>query len=115
LDANTVEQACRLIEEVDIYRPLVMRAPLVKEPITTPSGKVVGERFVPNPAEKMLRRAETALRGVLTDLAFTPTARSRLGLAQVKAQTKLEGLLQARTSRVAPKVVDSTPVYADEG
>ena len=93
LDYAVVELAARSFDEVRAYRDILAKGSLLQEPITTASGKVVGTRFVPNPAEMMLRRAERQLERWLVELAIPPIARARLGLVQVKAQSKLEALM----------------------
>lgn len=47
-------------------------------------------------ARKALRELDKQIHGQLSTLGFDPAARSRLGLAEVKAATKLEQLRQAR-------------------
>lgn len=107
LDAVQLEQACRLVDEIEEWRPVVRRAPILREPITTPTGTIVGEKWVVNPLEGVLRRGEATLRGILSDLGFNPTARAKLGVAQVKAASRLEELLENRRSRMASEVVDT--------
>lgn len=46
-----------------------------------------------------VRDARKQVMDLLSRLGFDPTARSALGLAEVKAQSKLEGLLADRASR----------------
>lgn len=115
MDPVSVERVCRLADECARLDKLAA-VPMVREPIITPSGLLVRDddgkpmyHWAPNPACKLLRSAEVALRGFLADLGFSPTARARMGLAQVKAQSKLEEMLaNARDARMAPKVVDTT-------
>ena len=100
LDRALVEQTCRLYDEIGLYRrEIAKNGPLLKEPISTPSGHVIGERLVPNPAVKLLRDAEKAWTANLVLLGLPPTERARLGLTQVKAQSKLEKLSAARAKR----------------
>lgn len=47
-----------------------------------------------------LRKLDKQIVALLSELGFTPTARSRLGLAEVKAQTKVEQLRAAREERL---------------
>jgi hypothetical protein len=47
---------------------------------------------------KALRDVEKHMTQWVQDLGFSPVARSRMGLAEVKAQTALEGLRAKRTS-----------------
>jgi len=47
-------------------------------------------------ARKALRELDKQIHSQLSTLGFDPAARSRLGLAEVKAATKLEQLRQAR-------------------
>jgi len=50
-------------------------------------------------AAKDVREARKQVMDLLSRLGFDPTARSALGLAEVKAQSKLEGLLADRAAR----------------
>jgi P27 family predicted phage terminase small subunit len=52
-----------------------------------------------NPLVGMLSTLETELTKLLSVLGLTPTDRSRLGVAEVKAQSNLEKLLQRRADR----------------
>jgi len=49
---------------------------------------------------------EKTIAGNLSLLGFTPSDRSRLGLAEVKAQSKLEQIIARKEQRVASQVVD---------
>lgn len=100
LDGATVEWTARLYDEVTRYRDALAKGPLIKEPITSASGKVVGERFVPNPMEGMLRRAEKQLMANLVQLSIPPAARARLGLIQVKAANELQSMAARQTKAV---------------
>lgn len=100
LDQALVEQTCRLYDEIALYRrELAKRGPLLEEPISSPSGKVVGERLVANPVVKLLRDAEKQWTANLVLLALPPTERARLGLTLVKSESKMEKLLAARQKR----------------
>ena len=88
-----VKTVCQLLGDIHELREQVRTLGwLLSEPITTPLGVVVGERIQPNPAVKMLRDAEKQLDRELSALGFDPTSRSRLGLAEVKKRSILEGL-----------------------
>jgi P27 family predicted phage terminase small subunit len=99
LDHQALESVCHLADEIAEYRRAMADEGLqISEPIVTPTGVVVGDRLVSNPAIKDLRNAEKQLRDWLSDLGFTPTARARLGLAEVRRQSKLEELLAKRAT-----------------
>jgi P27 family predicted phage terminase small subunit len=53
----------------------------------------------PNPLVGMLSTLESELAKLLSALGLTPTDRTRLGVAEVKAQSNLEKLLQRRAER----------------
>lgn len=96
VDAIRVRTVAGLLDEIDTYHRLVATlGPVLEEPIVTPSGVVVADsaRFVPNPAVRMLRDAQKQLDRELSSLGFDPTARSRLGLAEVKRESILQRLL----------------------
>ena len=109
LDGRQVELICRTYDELDALRnDLETHGQLLLEPIVTPKGPAIdpgtGEmlmRLVPNPAAKMIRAAEKQLQSWLQELGFTPTARARLGLAEVKRQSKLEELMAMRSGRAS--------------
>ena len=62
----------------------------------------------PRSTAKEIREARKEVSDLLRDLGFTPGERSRLGLAEVKAASKLEELRARRaSSSVAAEVVDS--------
>lgn len=50
-------------------------------------------------ARKALRAIDKQVTGLLADLGFNPAARARLGLAEVKAQSKLEELRERQARR----------------
>lgn len=107
LDYSTVELAARAFDEVTTYRKQAMREHTIKEPLFSPSGKLMGERIVPSPVVKLLRDAEKQLQQWLMILAIPPVSRARLGLVQVKTQSKLEELLaKQRSQAIDAEVVD---------
>lgn len=53
-----------------------------------------------------LRDLDKQIMSLLSQLGFDPAARSRLGLAEVKAASKLEALRASQTKRMAPKVAE---------
>lgn len=111
LDGPVVGIVCRTYDEiVNLRSAIAEHGQLLEEPITTPSGVVVGTRLVPNPAAKMLRDAEKQLQSWLSDLGFTPSARARLGFIEVKKQSILEGLMSRRESdAIDADIIDIWP------
>ena len=55
---------------------------------------------------KGLRDLDRQLVTNLSLMGFSPSDRSRLGVAEVKAQSKLEELMERRATRVAPAMAD---------
>lgn len=104
-DAATLEALVRLEDEAATYRAaLVEHGAILTEVMISPKGDVVGERFVANPAEAMLRRVERSVREFRAALGLTPVARARLGLVEVESQSKLEALRSRhpRAGRATP-------------
>ena len=77
--------------------------------------EMVDERW--NLRIKVMQTDDTTMRKGLRDLdrqlvtnlslmGFTPSDRSRLGVAEVKAQSKLEELMERKATRVAPTMAD---------
>ena len=54
-----------------------------------------------------LRALEKDIRDNMTQLGFTPQSRSKLGIQEVKAQTKLDELMARKVSRVASSVANA--------
>lgn len=108
LDVVAVESACQLVDQIaEMRRQVADDGLLLSEPIVTPAGMVVGDRQVTHPLLKELRAAEKQLQSWLSTLGFDPTARSRLGLAEVKRQSALQQLLQVeRGEAVDGEVVE---------
>ena len=52
-----------------------------------------------------LRELEKSIRSNLSLLGFTPTDRMKLGVAEIKAETKMEALQRRREERDAEKVI----------
>lgn len=87
LDTPTIDRFCRLLDERAAWaRVLDERGYIVTEPVVAPTGAVVGERVLPNPASKELRRIDRAIDSVSAALGVTPAARSRLGLELTTAE-----------------------------
>ena len=53
-----------------------------------------------------LRVLERDIQANLTQLGFTPTARQKLGIQEVKAASKLEELMARKEQRVAPEMAN---------
>lgn len=60
-----------------------------------------GERWYPRPEAAQLRDLEKQITVWLSQLGLNPADRGRLGLAQVKAQSKLEGMRERRARLVS--------------
>ena len=100
LDLVALEDLCSTWDDVCAMRKAIAEDGLIlEEPIVTPAGHVVGDKKVPHPLIKELRAAQKQLHAIGSALGFDPTARSRLGLAEVKRQCKLEELAPARQTR----------------
>lgn len=55
-----------------------------------------------------LRVLERDIQANLVQLGFTPTARQKLGIQEVKAMSKLEELMERKSKRVASTMADSS-------
>jgi hypothetical protein len=80
-DAHLLQMLCELFDRREILR----------------------EEFLADPTERKvnmsLLETEKLIQSSLSLLGFTPSDRSRLGLAEVKAKTKLEELMERRANR----------------
>lgn len=117
MDLTSAELACRLFDEIAGHRKDIGRyGRLVEEPVLFEGHEAcVGgewdtetERWVggtpvvtlkANPALASLRAAEKSLGEWLSKMGIPPADRARLGLAQVKAESKLDELMERRQRR----------------
>ena len=60
-----------------------------------------------------LRVLERDLADNLKELGFTPTSRQKLGIAEIKAASKLDELMQRKEQRVASTMANSSPTASD--
>jgi P27 family predicted phage terminase small subunit len=90
LDLMLLEILCRAVDQHDEMGRMVAEDGLTQiEPVVTPAGHVVGEKKIPHPLLKELRALEKTIQSSAAALGFDPTARSRLGLAEVKVRSAL--------------------------
>lgn len=101
IDGLRVLTVCHLHDEAERYRNMIRQmGPVILETVTTSSGQQLAEkRVVKNPIVAMLRDVEKNLDRELSQLGFDPVARARLGLAEIKAASKLEELAAKRAAR----------------
>jgi len=89
LDVVTVERFSRMVDERAALAGELGRGYLLEEPIVSPTGKVVGERVVANPALSELRRLDKALDDLADRLGLVPAARAKLGLTFTTAERQV--------------------------
>jgi P27 family predicted phage terminase small subunit len=104
-DAVTVARLCRLEDEAARLRAIVAEdGEVQKEPIVSPRGEVLGERFVSHPAIASLRRAGKEARELCSELGLSPAGRRRLGLRVLEDPTPpdaVDALREKRAKRLA--------------
>ncbi len=94
-DLELLQVVCEQLDERDILRVFVL------------------ENIEAWHERAALRVLERDLSDNLKELGFTPTARQKLGIAEVKAQSKLEELMQRKASRVASTMANSSSPESD--
>ena len=103
VDLMALEDVCLTWDEVAAYRSQIAKDGIsLVEPLVSPSGQVVGTKLVPHPLIRELRRAQKELHSAASAMGFNPTARSRLGLAEVRRQSKLDALTRDRMTVTKP-------------
>lgn len=80
-DYHWVEMICRAYDEIEAFRAKIAVDGLLS---TGSQGQVVAHPLIGE-----VRRAEASIQKCLSILGFSPTDRARLGLAEVKVQSKL--------------------------
>jgi P27 family predicted phage terminase small subunit len=66
--------------------------PLLKKPVVSPRGDVVGEESFANPMFRELRRLDAAISELRKALGLDPMSRARLGVRVLEAKTALSRL-----------------------
>lgn len=84
-DYPWVEMIARAWDEIEAYRAKVDEDGLIQ---TGSMGQVIAHPLI---AE--IRRAEAVIMKALSTLGFSPSDRARLGLAEIKAQSKLQDMM----------------------
>ncbi len=84
-DYPWVEMIARAWDEIEAYRSRVDADGLIQ---TGSMGQVIAHPLI---AE--IRRAEAVIMKALSTLGFSPSDRARLGLAEIKAQSKLQEMM----------------------
>jgi phage terminase small subunit len=124
MDYTVAEMACRTFDEIAGHRRDIARyGRVVEEPVHF-EGKLVHLEdpanpdrtssallvtLKPNPALASLRAAEKSLGEWLSKLGIPPADRARLGLAQVRAESKLDQLMERREARRRAAAGDGGP------
>jgi len=99
LDELTVTRLCELLEERQALRDELKAGYLLREPIVSPTGKIVGERLVLNPALPALRALDRALEALAGALGITPRSRADLGLTLTDAELKAMNIDELMSQR----------------
>jgi P27 family predicted phage terminase small subunit len=84
-DYHWVEMIARAYDEIEAFREKILEDGLIQ---TGSMGQVIAHPLI---AE--VRRAEASIQKCLSVLGFSPTDRARLGLAVMKARSKLEEMM----------------------
>ena len=109
-DWLVVRQLVHLEEEAVVLRSLIKEdGPVLKKPIVSPTGKVVGESKYGHPAVLQLRRIGREALELCSELGLSPAARKSLGLhvVDVRPPDVVDHLKERRRKRrVAAGIVD---------
>jgi P27 family predicted phage terminase small subunit len=105
-DRIALLRLCELEDDVVHWRGLIgEQGTVVKRPVQSSRGELLGWDFVEHPLIRQLRKAEAVALGLLVELGLTPRARERLGLAVVNPPEakpdKLDELQARRRQRLA--------------
>jgi hypothetical protein len=104
-DAPSVERLARLEDQAAGLRAeLAEHGSVLKRPIVSPLGDVVGEEFYPSPTLTPLRRIGAEAAVLCRELGLSPSGRHALGLAVLadpEGPDKLDELRAKRERRLA--------------
>jgi P27 family predicted phage terminase small subunit len=101
-DATTIGQLCRLEDQAAALRvELEKDGSILRQPIVSSKGEIVGEQHVPHPSLRELRRIGVEAIALCKELGLSPQARARLGLTVIDVETKADALDKLRTRRAA--------------
>jgi P27 family predicted phage terminase small subunit len=78
-DRWAIERFCDLLDERKVLRAVLdVDGAILREPVVSPRGDVVGERVVAHPALSALRAIDRALETVSASLGLSPAARRKM-------------------------------------
>lgn len=86
LDRLAVQRFGELADERVALRAELEKGYTLTEPIVAPTGAVVGDRTVLNPAVTALRQLDRQLDALMDRLGLSPAARAKLGLTLTSAE-----------------------------
>lgn len=97
IDFLAIEELCHLKDQIAEMRAVIEQEGVtLVQPIATPAGVIVGEERVVHPLLKEVHAASKLLQSWGSVLGFNPTARAKLGVAEIKAQSAFEALKERR-------------------
>lgn len=86
-DESLVRRVAELGDEIAAAREaLLTEGVILRKPLISPKGDVVGEEPIANPAARMLRDATSQLAVLAGALGLSPASRARLGLTAARAR-----------------------------
>ncbi|MCW3048856.1 MAG: Phage terminase, small subunit [Solirubrobacterales bacterium] len=81
-DRYAIQRFCDLLDErAELRAVLDVDGPILREPVVSPTGAVVGERVVAHPALAALRAIDRAIEAVSASLGLSPAARRKMRAA----------------------------------
>jgi P27 family predicted phage terminase small subunit len=96
LDLLVVRRLCELADLRAVAHAVLLKSPLLEEPIVSPSGAVVGTRVVANPMAAVMRAYDKEIDALSDRIGASPAARARLGLVvsrTAQAQADAQSIL----------------------
>jgi P27 family predicted phage terminase small subunit len=102
-DRQTIEHMCRLEDQAAVLCGELDAGTILKRPIITPRGEIVGTEFYEHPALKALRQLDKQLIELRRMLGLDPASRARMRLEAEQAPDRLDALNDKREKRLADR------------
>lgn len=100
-DRQTIEHLCRLEDQAAVLCRELDAGTILKRPIVTSRGDIVGTEFYEHPALKALRSLDKQLIELRRMLGLDPASRARMRLEAEEAPDRLDEIKEQREKRRA--------------
>ena len=114
-DGKALGEYCKLIGLAEAYYKVVLKEPMIEEPVLDKDGLIVDHITKKNPALQAYLDCTKAARSYLIEFGLTPASRSRLKIEAPKPVDPMELLLTRKPKAAAAAAKENAPLHFDIG